>query len=692
MKQYSVKDIRNVALLAHGGDGKTSLAEAMLYITKAVDRLGKVSEGNTVCDYDPEEIKRKISISTAFAPVEWKDTKINIIDTPGYFDFVGEVKSALRVADSAIIVVSAKNGVEVGTENAWNYASYENMAKMVYVSKLDEEHADFFKVVEQLREKFGVSICPIVIPITEDGKLTGYVELIGGTAKVYENGVAKEIPIPDSIRPQMDPIKKMIDESVAETDDELMNKYFEGIPFTKEEIMGAFRSGVANGTITPVLCGSALQLSGVDDLLDIIVDFCPAPCEIGAIRATDPNGEKYAVKMEEDGPTCAIVFKTVADPFVGKMSFFKVSRGSVKAGSTLVNARTGQNEKIGSVYYIRGKKQIETQSVGTGDIGVVTKLVSTVTGDTLCQPGNMVHLLDLEFPKPCLSLAIVPKVKGDEEKINAGLTKLMEEDPTFKVYNNAETHQMIISGMGDVQLDVITSKLKNKFGTEITLVEPRVPYRETIRKKVRVEGKHKKQSGGHGQYGHIWMEFEPGDQEELVFEEKVVGGAVPKNFFPAVEKGLRECVRKGTLAGYPVVFLKATLVDGSYHPVDSSEMAFKVAASLAFKNGLPQANPVLLEPIGALKTYVPDSYMGDVIGDINKRRGRILGMNPIGKGRQEIVAEVPMAEMHKYAIDLRSMTQGRGSFTFDFERYEEAPAPVAQKVIEATKALQAEED
>lgn len=692
MKQYAVKDIRNVALLAHGGDGKTSLAEAMLYITGALDRLGKVSEGTTVCDYDPEEVKRQISISTSIAPVEWNATKINVIDTPGYFDFIGEVKSGLRVAESAIIVVSGKNGVEVGTENAWKYATEAHLAKMVYVSKLDEENADFYQVVDELREKFGVSICPIVIPIKEGNKVTGYVEVISSIAKIYENGVAKEVPIPDSVKEKMEPIKKMIDESVAETSDELMNKYFEGEPFSKKEIMNAFRHGIADGTITPVLCGSAMQLAGVDDLLDIIVDFCPCPQDMDKVHALDKNDQPIDFTIEETAPTSAIVFKTVADPFVGKMSFFKVTGGMVKGDSTLVNSRTGQTEKIGKVYYIRGKKQFEAPAIPTGDIGFTTKLSSTVTGDSLCAANQIIKLERVKFPKPCLSLAIVPKVKGDEEKISAGLTKLMEEDPTFTLTTNTETHQMILSGMGDLQLDVLTSKLRNKFGTEILLVEPRVPYRETIRKKVRVEGKHKKQSGGHGQYGHIWMEFEPGNSEEMEFSEKVVGGSVPKNFFPAVEKGLRDCVKKGTLAGYPVVFLKATLVDGSYHPVDSSEMAFKVAASLAFKSGLPQATPVLLEPIGTLKTYVPEGEMGDVIGDINKRRGRILGMNSIGGGTQEVTAEVPMAEMHKYATDLRSITQGRGYFEFSFERYEEAPPAVAQKVIEATKALKAEEE
>ncbi len=676
MKQYKTGDLRNVALLSHGGDGKTTLAEAMLYISKTTDRFGKVSDGTAVCDYDPEETKRKISISTAIAPLEWNGAKVNIIDTPGYFDFAGEVKSALRVADAAIIVCSGKNGVEVGTEKSWAYAKERGLPVMIYISKLDEENADFFKIVEQLREKFGISICPIVLPITEGEKVTGYVELIGGVAKKYDNGVAVEMPIPDSIRPQLDPIKKMIDESVAETSEELMNKYFDGIPFTKDEIMKAFRGGIANGEITPVLCGSAMKLAGVDDLLDIIVDFFPAPNE----------REGLAVKVDEAEPLSAIVFKTVADPFVGKMSFFKVGSGIMKAESTVVNARTGQQEKIGKVYYIRGKKQIETPSITAGDLGVVTKLSSVKTGDTLCAPGHIVELEGIEFPKPCLSLAVIPQSKGDEEKISSGLARLMEEDPTFRLETNRETHQQIISGLGDVQLDVIISKLKNKFGVAVDLVEPKVPYRETIKKKVKVEGKHKKQSGGHGQFGHVWIEFEPGDSEEMVFEEKVFGGAVPKNFFPAVEKGLRDCVNKGVLAGYPVVNLKATLVDGSYHPVDSSEMSFKVAASLAFKAGLTQANPVLLEPIGTLRVVIPEEMMGDIIGDINKRRGRILGMNSVENGNEEVTAEVPMAEMHKYAIDLRSMSQGRGSFELTFERYEEAPPNVAQKVIEAAKS------
>ncbi len=684
MKQFPVNKIRNVALLGHGGDGKTSLAEAMLVLTKATDRHGKVSEGNTVCDFDAEEVKRGISISTSVAPVEWNGAKINLLDTPGYFDFVGEVISGCRVADGAIILVSAKNGVEVGTEKSWALIEKYKLPKMIFVSKVDEENADYYRTLEGLREKFGVSICPIVIPIVEGEKVTGYVELISGAAKKYDKGVATNIPVPDSMKDKIEPIKKMIDESVAETSDDLMNKYFDGIPFTEEEILAAFKNGVSDGHITPVLCGSAYQMAGIDDLLDLTVDFFPSPDEVETV-AVDKNGDEIKIKALDSEPVAAIVFKTVADPFVGKMSFFKVESGIIKPDTVLVNACTGASEKMGHIFFVRGKKQAETQAIGAGDIGFVPKLASVKTGDTLCSASRVVTLKGLEFPKPALSLAILPLAKGDEEKISAGLHRLLEEDPTFRFETNTETKQQIISGVGDVHLDVIMSKLKNKFGTGAKLIEPKVPYRETIKKKVKVEGKHKKQSGGHGQFGHVWIEFEPGSEEGLVFEEKVFGGSVPKNFFPAVEKGLRDSIDRGVVAGYPVVFLKATLVDGSYHPVDSSEMSFKVAASLAYKAGLAQAMPVLLEPIVELKVYVPDSIMGDIIGDINKRRGKILGMNSIGGGMQEVVAEVPMGEIHTYALDLRSISQGRGSFESNFIRYDEAPANVAAKVIAEAK-------
>ncbi|MBC8536969.1 elongation factor G [Feifania hominis] len=688
MKPYPVKNLRNVCLLGRGGDGKSTLVEAALFLTKATDRLGKAADGNLVCDFDPEEVKRKISISTAVAPVEYKGCKINFIDTPGYYDFVGEVEQGARVAETALIVISAKAGVGVSAEKAWKVAMDAKLSKLVFVSKVDEENAHFYHALEKLHEKFGVSICPVMIPIIEEEKVVGYVDLLSLKAKKYKDGVPSEVPVPEAMNKKIEELTNMINEAVAETSEELMEKFFSGEPFTREEIVKGFKAGVLDGSITPVVCGISTKMEGVSNVLDMLVEYYPSPDERASEKVLDKAGSETELKMDESGPLAALVFKTVADPFVGKMSYFKVFSGVMKPDSSVVNTRTGQNEKIGRCYFVRGKKQVEAPQVGVGDIGVVTKLAGTATGDTLCAPGHEITLHGIDFPKPCLTMAIIPKAKGDEEKISSGVQRLLEEDPTLGFVTDKETKQQLISGMGDVHLDVIVSKLKSKFGTSVDLEEPITAYRETIRKKVKVEGKHKKQSGGHGQFGHVWIEFEPcPESEELVFEEKVFGGAVPKNFFPAVEKGLRDCVKAGVLAAYPVVNLKATLVDGSYHPVDSSEMAFKVAAGLAFKNGLPNAGPVLLEPIGHLKAYVPDKNMGDVIGDINKRRGRILGMNPAHDGLQEVEAEVPMAEMHSYATDLRSITKARGYFELAFERYEEAPPNVAQKVVEERKKL-----
>lgn len=685
MKSYPVKKIRNVCFMGHGGDGKTSLAEAMLFISKATDRLGKISDGNTVMDFDPEEMRRKASISLSIAPVEWGDCKINIIDVPGYFDFVGEAMQGIRAADAAVIVVNGKAGVFVGTEKAVSYADNRKLPKIFFINRLDEENADFDKTFEQLKELYGVSICPVEIPITEGGDFKGCLNLITMKAKsCNKNGEDSEIDIPRSLADKVDEMRNILFEAVAETDEELMEKYFSGEEFTEDEIIGTLHKGILSGDILPVLCGSATSLHGIPFFLDMIKDFFPSPDELQETGALDADGSEISIKCDEKEPVSAIVFKTVADPYVGKMSYFKVASGVLKSDTVLLNSNKKENEKISRLFIVKGKKQIETDAISTGDIGVVTKLALTNTGDTLCDPSRPVTLKGIDFAEPNLSMAIIPHSKGDEEKISSGLSKLAEEDLTFKFYNNAETHQQIISGLGETHIDVIVSKLKNKFGTMVVLTEPKVPYRETIRKKVKVEGKHKKQSGGHGQYGHVWIEFEPGDSEDLIFEEKVFGGAVPKNYFPAVEKGLRDCIAQGVLAGYPVVNLKARLVDGSYHPVDSSEMSFKIAASLAYKAGLAKANPVLLEPIGLLKVKIPDTMMGDIIGDINKRRGQVLGMNSASEGIQEVEAEVPMAEMGTYAIDLRSLSRARGEFTFEFVRYQEAPPAIAQKVIDET--------
>lgn len=693
MKDYSVKKLRNVCLMAHGGAGKTTLAEAMLYNTGVLDRFGKVVDGTTTTDYDPEEIRRKISISTAIAPCEWKDYKINVIDTPGYFDFVGEVKQGIRVADGAIILVPAKGGVQVGTEKSWAYAREQGIPKMFFVSKMDEENANFMEVFNQLVNNFGKGVIAFQIPIIEGEKFIGIVDVINMKAKKFEKDKFVETAIPAGLNDRVNELRESLKEAVAETDETLMEKFFEGEEFTPEEINKGLRLGIADGSIVPVFCGSAINNAGVQLLMDAIIEYMPAPDDKPVVKAKKPGSDDVVeLKASPDEALSALVFKTIADPFVGKISIFRVYTGTMKSDSVVFNSSTEKNEKTAQVFMLRGKKQTPADKLIAGDIGAVAKLQYTNTNDTLCDQSKPVVLDKIEFPEPALSLAVEPKAKGDEEKIGSGLQRLQDEDPTFKVNLNTETHQTIISGIGEQHLDVIVSKLKAKFGVSVNLVDPKVPYRETIRKKVKVEGKHKKQSGGHGQYGHVWIEFEPGETEDLTFEEKIFGGAVPKQYHPAVEKGLREAILKGVLAGYPVVNLKATLVDGSYHDVDSSEMAFKIAARLAYKKGLPQASPALLEPIMHVEVYIPDNYMGDIIGDLNKRRGRILGMNPQEGGIQQVVAEAPMAEMFKYANDLRSMTQGRGSFKMWFERYEEAPANVAQKVIEEAKKEMTEED
>lgn len=691
MKQYLAARIRNIALTGHSDSGKTSLAEALLFKAGASDRLGKTSEGNTVCDFDPEEIKRKVSVCTAVAPFAWGSTKINLIDTPGLFDFAGEAAQGVRAAESLLIAVSGKSGVDVGTEKAYKMAKDLSKATLFFVSKLDVEHSDFYKVFEELKSTFGPSVCPIVVPYVEDQQVKCYINLIDMKAYTYDDkGEAHEVDMPD-FGHRLDGLTAAVSEAVAETDESLFEKYFSGEQFTRDEIIRGVHTGVTNGSISPVLCGCSTNLQGIDMLLDCIVDLLPSPWEKGAEVAVDAEGEPVEVPCTDEAPLAAYVFKTIADPFVGKLSYVKVISGKLAADSAPINSRTGQPERLGKIIYIRGKKQEDTAYITAGDIGAVTKLAATETGDALCDPKKVLSFDPIYFPHPCLTMAIKAETKGDEAKIASALQRLMEEDPTLAYENNAETHQQLISGLGEQHLDVLVSKLKNKFGVSVSLEVPRVAYRETIRKKVKVQGKHKKQSGGHGQFGDVWVEFEPTVGDDLVFEEKVFGGAVPKSFFPAVEKGLQDCVKHGVLAGYPVVGLKATLVDGSYHPVDSSEMSFKMAASLAYKAGMPQASPVLLEPIGNLKVYVPDSNTGDIIGDLNKRRGRVLGMNPANDGLQEIEADVPMSEMSDFATAIRSMTQGRGYFTLEFARYEQLPSNLEAKVIEEAKKFASEE-
>lgn len=686
MKDYAVDNLRNVCFMSHGGAGKTTLAEAMLFNTGVLDRFGRVLDGNTTTDFDPEETKRKISINTALAPCDWKGCKINIIDTPGYFDFAGEVMQGIRVAEGAIILAPAKSGVEVGTEKSWNYAVKANVPVMFFISKMDEENANFDSALDQLTTNFGKCVVPFQFPLIEGEKFVGVADVLKKKAYRFSGDKVSETEIPAPYESKVNEIEEKIMEAVAESSESLMDKYFGGEEFSGEEIKEGLTAAMADRTLVPVFCGSAINNQGISILMDAVVEYMPAPNVNKNIIAKKPDSEEEVRLDSVPGEKlAALVFKTIVDPFVGKISIFRVFSGTITSDMVAYNSTTGKTEKISQVFTLRGKKQINTEKIIAGDIGAVAKLQSTNTNDTLCDQANPVVLAKIEFPRPSLTLAIEPRAKGDDDKISSGLQRLQDEDRTFKSEIHPETRQSLISGLGEQHLDIIVSKLKAKFGVAVDLKDPIVPYRETIKKKVRVEGKHKKQSGGHGQFGHVWIEFEPGTEQELAFEEKVFGGAVPRQYFPAVEKGLRESVQHGVLAGYPVVNLKATLVDGSYHPVDSSEMAFKVAAGLAYKKGLEEANPALLEPISHVEVLVPDNNMGDIIGDLNKRRGRILGMNQQIGGIQQVVAEVPTAEMFKYATDLRSMTQGRGSFSETFERYEEAPSMVSEKVIRESK-------
>ena len=685
MKSYDAKNIRNIAIAGHTGKGKTTLAEAMLFLAKATDRLGKVSDGNTVMDFDAEEKKRQCSLSTAFAPLEWRDTKINLLDAPGKFDFEGGVYEAMRAAECALIVTSAGSGFDVGAEKAIKAADKRGIAKFFAITKIDAENRDFFKTFEALKEEVGSKLCPVVIPHMVNGKVESYVNLCSNKAFKYSNGKSTVIDVPDD--PHLGEMRDVLMEAVASVDDDLMMKFFDGEELTKEEIIDGLTKGVEQGEIYPVYACSGTNLDGVDLLLDAIVFSAPSPEQAGSEKAENDNGDEIEVKCDTNGPLAAICFKTVADPFVGKMSYVKVVSGKITAEVPAFNARTGESERMGKLISVRGSKQEDIAAITAGDIGVITKLSGLATGDTICNSKNIIKLSGVDFPAPSLSMAIVVKKKGEEDKVAAGLRRIMGEDPTVVFSNNEETREMILSGLGEQHLDIVLAKLKSKFGVEIDLKIPRVAYRETIRKSCQVQGRHKKQSGGSGQFGDVWIRFEPHDGDELIFETEVVGGSVPKNYFPAVEKGLQEAILKGPLAGYPMVGLKAVLYDGSYHPVDSNDMAFRTAAKIAYKNGMAQANPVILEPIGELKVYVPDANLGDIMGDITKRRGRVLGMGAADEPKmQELVAEVPMAEMGNFATTLRSVTAGRGHFTLTFARYEDAPGNVAQKVIDDAKA------
>ena len=683
MKVYRTDEIRNVVLLGHGGSGKTSLVEAMAYVSGAINRMGKVADNNTISDFDKEEQKRQFSISTTLVPIEWEKAKINILDTPGYFDFVGEVEEAVSAADAAVIVVSGKAGVEVGTEKAWELCDKYNLPRMVYVTEMDVDDASFRQVVQDLTDRYGKVIAPHFQPIRENEKLVGYVNIIKNAGRRYTGvGQREECEIPDYCKPNLEMYREKLLEAVAETSEEFMERYFDGDEFSVEEIRSAMRTEVMSGLIVPVAMGSNLQAQGVANLLSDIVRFFPSPDYRECAGINRKTNEIYAADYDFAKAKSAYVFKTMVDPFIGKYSFIKVCSGVLKGEDVLYNADTDTEAKLGKIYTMVGNKPVEVSELFAGDIGAIAKS-DAKTGDTLSAKATPLLFGKTEYSKPYTYMKYVVKNKGDEDKVSQALQKMMAEDVTLKMVNDSENRQTLLYGMGDQHLEVTASKLASRYKCEITLETPKVAFRETIRKNSDVDTKYKKQSGGHGQYGHVKMRFEPsGDMETpYVFEEEVVGGAVPKNYFPAVEKGLQESVLKGPLAGYPVVGVKAVLYDGSYHPVDSSEMAFKTATIQAFKKGFMEASPVLLEPIASVKVTVPDDYTGDVMGDLNKRRGRVLGMNPVAGGSQEILADVPMTGMFGYCTTLRSMTGGRGSYSYEFARYEQAPSDVQEAEI-----------
>ena len=690
MKVYSAENIRNICLAGHGGRGKTTLAEAMLYAAGASDRLGRVADGNTVMDFDAEEKRRHNSVSSAVAPIEWLGKKINIIDTPGLFDFATGVAEGVRAAETVLIVLAAGSGVDVGAEKAYKAATARNMAKFVAVTRCDADNTDFYKTVEALKEEYSTAVCPVVVPYMVNDKVECYVNFLQDKAFAYKNGKATEVDMPSDDR--IAEIHEEFKEAVATADEELMEKFFEGEDFTHDEIVNALSIGVADGSLMPVYACAGYTMDAVDLVLNGIAKLAPAPTAVTE-TATDADGNAVELKCDENGPLAAICFKTVADPFVGKMSYVKVVSGKIASDVPCVCARTGSAQRMGKILTARGGKTEDAAAIVAGDIGVITKLDEFMTGDTLCGDKQILNLAAPVFPAPCLQMCVSAKKKGEEEKVAAGLKRLAQEDPAINFFTNDETREQILAGLGEQHLDLIVTKLKAKFGVEVDLAIPRVAYRETIQKKVEIHGRHKKQTGGHGQFGDVWIRFEPTDAIELEFAEEVVGGSVPRNFFPAVEKGLRECVARGLVAGYPVVGLKAVLYDGSYHPVDSSEMAFKTAASLAFKQLKDTANPAILEPIGTLKAYIPDDNMGDIMGDVTKRRGRVLGMGAADEPKMQLLeAEVPMAEMGDFATTLRSVTAGRGHFSLEFARYEKAPQDVAQKVIAESHMEDDDED
>lgn len=675
MKTYTSSKLRDVGILAHGGAGKTSLTEAMLYHAGHINRLGKVDEGSTVTDYLPEEIKRKVTVSTTLAPVEWKDHKINVLDTPGYADFIGEVKSAMRAVDGIIIVIDGVAGVEVQTEVHWDAAEEGKVPRMLFINKLDRENSNYYKALNALQERFGNSVVPLTIPIGSEDKFSGVVDILKQKAYSFEGNKVKEIPVPDDLQSDIDKYREALMEAAAEGDDELLMKYLEGEPLSDEEMAQGLKAGVMNAKVVPVFAGSALKNIGVQPLMDSILEMMPSPLDVAGVDGKEMDNELLA----------AIVFKTLADPFVGKLSFVRVVRGILKADSTVHNINKEKDERFGSLLIMRGKNQDNVPQAHAGDIVAIAKLADTTTGDTLGIKGKTEALEGIKFPNPIFSVAVGAKSRNDEDKVGASLYRLVEEDPTLSLQKNTETKETILSGMGEQHLDIVLERLQRKFGVEVNTKTPKVPYRETIRGSAEYEYKHKKQSGGHGQYGHVKLRFEPLAEKDFEFTETIFGGSVPKNYHPAVEKGVREAMAEGILAGYPMTNVKVTLYDGSYHEVDSSEMSFKIAANMAFKKGVEKAKPVLMEPIMNVEVYVPEQFMGDIISDLNGKRGRILGMEPKGKW-QVVKAQVPLAEMYRYAIDLKSITQGRGNYTMEFDHYEDVPGQIAKGIIEEAQA------
>ena len=688
MEKFAMKDIRNVALLGHGGSGKTSLSEAMLFNAGGIiTRLGKVDDGNTVSDFDPDEQKKKMSVSTSLLPFAWKKRKVNLLDVPGFADFIGEAIEALRVVDGAVFVISAVSGLEVQAELLWRMADERNLPRLVYINKMDRENASFRRCLEELQEVFGTRIVPLQIPLGEEHDFRGVVDLTTNKALVYSGDKSSEEDPPEDMREAIDEAREKLIEGAAESSDELMEKYLNEEELTSEEVYAALLSGISSGAVVPVLCGSASHNIAVQPLMDAIVNGLPSPEVLPEVSGLKPGGQQEVViKCDEKGPLSALVFKTVSDPYVGKLTYFRVFSGSLKADTPVHNANREKEERVGQVFLIRGKQQIPVREVPAGDIGAVPKLSETATGDTLCEKANPVILPGIEFPEPVMSLAVEPKSKGDEDKLSTALARISEEDPTFSARRDSEVKQTIISGMGEAHLEIAMERMARKFGVEVNSSLPRVPYRETIRKPAKAEGKHKKQTGGHGQFGIAWVEIEPLERGAgFEFVDKIVGGVIPKQFIPSVEKGVRKAMEEGFLAGYPVVDLRATVYDGKYHPVDSSDISFQIAGSLALKGAMEAADPFILEPIMNVEILVPEAYMGDVMGDLNSKRGKILGMDRQGS-LQLIRAQVPLAEMFRYSIDLRSLTGGRGTFSMSFSHYEEVPSHLAQKIIDQHKA------